>query len=57
MVNWNKLRAFGIVYGHLVMYIHSNNLVYFPRFGILNKETSGIPGVLQCGHSAFRAFG
>jgi hypothetical protein len=35
------LLTFGIVYGHLVLFVVK--LVYFPRFGILNKEKSGNP--------------
>jgi hypothetical protein len=42
--------------GTNIIYIVAIWYIY-PRLGILNKETSGIPGVLQCGHSAFHAFG
>jgi hypothetical protein len=38
MDNWSILRLFGTSYGIL-----SGNLVYFPNFGMLYQEKSGIP--------------
>jgi hypothetical protein len=47
-----KVGIFVIYYGNLVYFLaiwqFSGNLVYFPRFGTLNKEKSGNPGDKTC---------
>jgi hypothetical protein len=42
MTIWSILGPLQIFYGHLV-YLCCGNLVYFPRFGILDQEKSGKP--------------